>query len=227
MGDTGAMKRPSRLRQPRILRRDWIGDAVLTLVCGVVLLVSVFLPWVNEDGPGWVNFSLDQGGGLNGVLDTQWGVPALVLALAVVAIGLVMVAHAAAPLLDPASACSSRRCGVAAFGVAQDAAAHIGWNDPGVGMYLTTLVAVLLVPIGLAAALVAWILGARGASSGAPPPPAYSPASSRKRSTELIGTPSSSAMRNLAIIAFGSPGCRLEWSRIRPRPFSPRICSIA
>ena len=30
MGDTGAMKRPSRLRQPHLLRRDWIGDAVLT-----------------------------------------------------------------------------------------------------------------------------------------------------------------------------------------------------
>ena len=120
--------------------------------------------------------------------------------------------------------------GVAVFGVAQDAAAHIGFNDPGVGMYLTTLVGVLLVPIGVAAALVAWFLVR--ARSGRPRPARphaarHSPASSRKRSTELIGTPSSSAMRNLAIIAFGSPGCRLEWSRIRPRPFSPRICSIA
>ena len=50
-GDTGGMRRPSRLRQPRLLRRDWIGDGVLTLVAGAVLLVGVFLPWVNEDGP--------------------------------------------------------------------------------------------------------------------------------------------------------------------------------
>ena len=48
--------------------------------------------------------------------------------------------------------------GVAEFGVAQDAAAHIGFSDPGVGMYLTTLVGVLLVPIGIAAALVALVL---------------------------------------------------------------------
>ena len=45
--------------------------------------------------------------------------------------------------------------GVAVFFIAQDAAAHIGFLDPGVGMYLTTLVGVLLMPIGLAAALVA------------------------------------------------------------------------
>ena len=174
MGDTGTMKRPSRLRQPRILRRDWIGDAVLTLVCGVVLLVSVFLPWVNEDGKGWVNFSFDQAGGLNGVLDTRWGIPALVLALAVVAIGLVMVLtrpRRYSILLGVLVAV----CGVAAFGAAQDAASHIGWNDPGLGMYLTTLAAVLLVPIGLAAALVAWILvRAERLAAAAPPtgPPA-------------------------------------------------------
>ena len=48
--------------------------------------------------------------------------------------------------------------GVAVFAVAQDAAAHIGFFDPGVGMYLTTLIGVLLVPIGLAAALVARFL---------------------------------------------------------------------
>jgi hypothetical protein len=70
-------------------------------------------------------------------------------------------------------------CGVAAFGVAQDAASQIGWYDPGIGMYLTTLVAVLLVPIGLAAALVAWLLlrAERTAAAtavtpaGAPPAP--------------------------------------------------------
>jgi hypothetical protein len=174
MGDTGSMKRPSRLRQPRILRRDWIGDAVLTLVCGVVLLVSVFLPWVNEDGKGWVNFSFGQAGGLNGVLDTKWGTPGLVLALAVIATALVMALtrpRRYSILLGVLVAA----CGVAAFGVAQDAAAHIGWYDPGVGMYLTTLAAVLLVPIGLAAALVAWILvRAERLAAAAPPtgPPA-------------------------------------------------------
>ncbi len=151
------MKRPHRLRQPRILRRDWIGDAVLTVVCGGLLLVAVFLPWANEDGKGLVNFSVAQGGGLNGVLDTRWGVPALVIALAVVAAGVLMAVtrpRRYSILLGVLVAA----CGIAAFGAAQDAASHIGWYDPGVGMYLTTLVGVLLVPIGIAAAAVAWIL---------------------------------------------------------------------
>ena len=50
------------------------------------------------------------------------------------------------------------------FAVAQDAASQIGFFDPGVGMYLTTLVGVLLVPIGAAAALVAWFV-ARAAAA--------------------------------------------------------------
>ncbi len=148
------MRLPDRFGRPRLLRRDWIGDAVLTIIGGAVLVVAVFLPWANEDGRGFVNFSVRGATGLKGVLDTRWGAPALVLALAAVAVGVVML------LLPP------RRfswllgvlvalLGVAVFGVAQDAAAHIGLLDPGVGMYLTTLVGVLLAPIGLAAALVA------------------------------------------------------------------------
>jgi len=157
MRDTEGMQRPSRFKQPRLLRRDWIGDAVLTLVCGAVLVASIFLPWVNEDGRGWVNFSLRGGKGIYGVLRTHWGAPALLLALTVVVVAFVML------LFTP-----GRRSwllgvlvaalGVAVFGVAQDAAAHIGWLDPGIGMYLTTLIGVLLVPIGLAAALVARFL---------------------------------------------------------------------
>ena len=57
----------------------------------------------------------------------------------------------------------------AVFAVAQDAASQLGFLDPGVGMYLTTLVGVLLVPIGIAAALVAWIL------TTAPPAPESAP----------------------------------------------------
>jgi hypothetical protein len=162
------MKRPSRHRQPRLLRRDWVGDAVLVVVCGVVLLVSLRLPWANEDGHGWVNFSLRAGHGLNGVMDTKWGVPAAVVGLVVLAAGLVMLVTrprrwSVLPALLVAA------CGVAAFGVAQDAAAHIGWWDPGLGMFLTTLVGVLLVPIGLAAALVAWLL-LRAERAGEEPP---------------------------------------------------------
>lgn len=151
------MHRAARLRPPRIRRRDWIGDAVLTLVAGAVLLVAVFLPWVNEDGPGWVNFSPHGAEALNGVLRTPWGPPALGLAVAVLVTGAVMAR------MRPRRASIFLGAlvgvlGVAVFAVAQDAAAHIGYNDPGVGMYLTTLAGVLLVPIGIAAALVAWVL---------------------------------------------------------------------
>lgn len=181
------MRRPARLTNTHRLRRDWTGDAVLTLVAGSVLLAAAFLPWVNEDGPGWVNFSLSQGDGLNGVLATGWGVPALVLAAVVVAAGLAMLftrPQRFSILLALLVAAS----GVAAFGVAQDAAVSIGFYDPGVGMYLTTLAAVLLVPIGLAAAIVAWLIVRAGraplppqavtaAAASAPPAPESAPPS--------------------------------------------------
>jgi hypothetical protein len=167
-------KRHGRLRQPRLLRRDWVGDAVLVVVSAVVLLVSVRLPWANEDGHGWVNYSLSQGGELSGVLDTQWGTPATVLALVVLAAGLVMLVtrpRRFSVLLGLLVAA----CGVAVFGVAQDAASQIGWYDPGIGMYLTTLVAVLLVPIGLAAALVGWLLLRAERAAAEPPTPGGPP----------------------------------------------------
>jgi hypothetical protein len=148
------MRLSDRFKHPRLLRRDWAGDAVLTIVCGLVLVAAVFVPWANEDGTGFINFSLHGAVGLRGVLDTDWGAPALLLALATVVVGTVML------LLPPRRlswllGAFVAALGTAVFFVAQDAAAHIGWLDPGVGMYITTLAGILLVPIGLAAALVA------------------------------------------------------------------------
>ena len=169
MGDSESMKRPSRLKQPRLLRRDWIGDAVLTLIAGAFLLAAVFLPWVNEDAPGWVNFSFRGTRELNGVLHTHWGWPALGLAIAVLVTGAVMLLTRPRRVSIYLGALVAV-LGVAAFAVAQDAAAHLGYYDPGVGMYVTTLVGVLLVPIGAAAALVAWILvRAEGRAPEEPP----------------------------------------------------------
>jgi hypothetical protein len=169
------MARTGRLSDPRKLRRDWTGDAVLTLVAGGVLLAAVFLPWVNDDAPGWVNFSLSQGGGLNGVLDTGWGAPALVLPLVVMVAGVTMLVvppRRFSILLGVLVAV----CGVAAFGVAQDAAASIGYYDPGLGLYLASLAAILLVPIGVAAALVAWIIVRAERAPALPPAPTVPPA---------------------------------------------------
>ena len=187
-------KRSGRLRQPRLLRRDWIGDAVLVVVCAAVLLVSVRLPWANEDGRGSVNYSLSQGGELLGVLETQWGTPATVLALVVLAAGLVMLVtrpRRFSVLLGLLVAA----CGVAAFGVAQDAASQIGWYDPGVGMYLTTLVGVLLIPIGLAAALVAWLL-LRAERAAAEPPAPGGPGVAAPVVTAACAPPAPPALEN-------------------------------
>jgi len=181
MGDTESMKRPSRLKQPHLLRRDWLGDAVLTLIAGAILLAAVFIPWVNEDAPGWVNFSFREAQGFNGVLQTHWGWPALGLAVGVLVVGAVMLLTRPRRVSIYLGALVAV-LGVAVFVVAQDAAAHIGYYDPGVGMYLTTLLGVLLVPIGLAAALVAWILvRAEGRAPEEPPastmpPPTAPPA---------------------------------------------------
>jgi hypothetical protein len=169
------MKRTRRLEPPRLRRRDWVGDAVLTVVAGAVLVAGVFLPWVNEDSPGWVNFSIRGAKEFNGVLQTRWGWPALGLAVAVVVVGTVMASTRPRRVSIYLGALVAA-LGVAVFGVVQDAAAHIGFNDPGVGMYLTTLIGVLLVPIGVAAALVAWFLvRAEKRASDDPPAPSAPP----------------------------------------------------
>lgn len=162
-----------RLRKVRLLRRDWIGDGVLTLIAGVVLVAAVFVPWVNEDRPGWVNYSLTKPAGIYGVLQTHWGAPALGLACAVLALGLVMTITRPRRW-SAALGAAVVACGIAVAGVASDAAAHIGFMSPGVGMYLTMLAGVLLVPIGAAAALVAWFIArgmaSQGAAAGGLPP---------------------------------------------------------
>ncbi len=166
------MKRQHRLERPRLQRRDWVGDAILTLLAGAVLIAAVFLPWANEDVPGRVNFNFRGTEERNAVLQTRWGWPALGLAIAVLVTGAVMVLtrpRRSSSLLGALVAA----LGVAALGGAQDAAAHLRFLDPGIGMYLTTMVGVLLVPIGIAAAMVAWIVArAEGRAPDDPPAPA-------------------------------------------------------
>lgn len=166
-GHTGCM---GRLAKPRLYRRDWVGDGVLTILAGAVLLVALLLPWANEDGPGQVNYSLTMPDGINGVLQTQWGTPALVLALSVVCLGV------ATTLTKPrrfswALGVLIAACGVAVVGVGRDAAVQIAFMSPGIGLYLTVFAGVLLVPIGVAAAAVGWLV-ARPPASAAPAPPA-------------------------------------------------------
>jgi hypothetical protein len=170
MGDTEGMKRPSRLRQPRLLRRDWVGDGILALLAGAVLVVALFLPWANEDRPGQVNYSLTMPDGINGILQTPWGTRALLLALSVVCLAAIITLTRPRRFSWVLGALVAA-CGGGVIAVAGDAASALGWWSPGLGMYLTVLAGVLLLPIGLAAALVGWSV-ARAARTPEPAPTA-------------------------------------------------------
>lgn len=171
MGDTDGMRRPRRFKKhPRLLRRDWVGDGVLMLLAGSTLVVSVFLPWANEDSPGQVNYGLSMPDSVRGVLQTQWGTPAVMLALCVIGLG-VGVALTTPRRFSWVLGALAAALGVAVV-VGSDAAGHIGFRSPGLGLYLTVLAGVLLVPIGLAAALVALVLTrAEGRAPDDPPAP--------------------------------------------------------
>jgi hypothetical protein len=162
-----------RLENPRLLRRDWVGDGILTLLAGAVLAAAVFLPWANEDGPGDVNYSPSIPDDVNGVLQTQWGTPALVLALCVLALG-TAVTLTRPRRLSWALGALTAACGIAVVGVGGDAAGQMGFMSPGLGLYLTVFAGVLLVPIGLAAALVAWFVARAAAKTPTVPPAAES-----------------------------------------------------
>ena len=148
----------------RVLRRgfsraDWVGDGVVTLALGGVVVAGVFLPWANTSTGHDVNLSPRAALGINAALATPWGLPVLVLALAVVAVGAVMV------LLRPASRLAALPClGVSAAGLAITLVCFsAGWHvwdplRPGLGLFVDTLGGILLVPTGLASAMVACVL---------------------------------------------------------------------
>jgi hypothetical protein len=161
-----------RLRTVRLLRRDWVGYAVIVLLCGGVLLVAVFLPWANTDTGHSVNFSLSKPDAILGVMHTRWGVPALLIALAVTLLGVVMLAlrpRRYSLVLGFLLAAA----GAGSFALADNAAAQIGSPmRAGIGLYVTLFVGVILVPIGLATAIIALVL-ARGYGAGPPDSPGH------------------------------------------------------
>jgi hypothetical protein len=170
MDDTGAMAlTPPR---QRLTRKDWIGDAVLTLVAGSVCLVAVFLPWANSEGRGVMNYGLTHPDDIRGVLETQWGLPALGLALAVLLLGALML-RLGPGRIGIVLGLLTAAAGVALVLVARDATvAAYGWRtQAGLGSVITLFTGVLVVPIGLAAAAVAAALlyfGRRAAAEAKP-----------------------------------------------------------
>jgi hypothetical protein len=147
----------------RILRRgfsraDWVGDGVVTLALGGAVVAGVFLPWANLSTGHDVNLSPRAALGVNAALATPWGWPVLALALVVVAVGVVMV------LVRPSRPAALPCLGVSVAGlvitlVCFSAGWHV-WEPlrPGLGLFIDTLGGILLVPTGLAAAMVACVL---------------------------------------------------------------------
>jgi hypothetical protein len=139
-------------------RADWVGDGIVTLALGAAVAAGVFLPWANLSTGHDVNLSPRATLGVNAALATPWGLPVLALACAVVAVGLVM------PLLLPSRWAAAPCLGVSAAGLAITLLCFsAGWHvweplRPGLGLFIDTLGGILLVPTGLAAAMVACVL---------------------------------------------------------------------
>lgn len=145
----------------KLRQRDWVGDAVLTMVAGLALVASVFLPWANVNGPGNVNYSFSKPAAINGALSTEFGLPVLIAGLAVVAVGLTMIVFGPNRFAVPLGLIS----GVAALVVlstVHDAAHGIMlFYDGGLGLALAFITALMLPMIGLASAMVGLVLSAR------------------------------------------------------------------
>jgi hypothetical protein len=160
------------IRRHRFTRADWIGYAVLIIIAGGAGLIALFLPWANDYTDQFVNFSLSRPPDVVGVLQTQWGPPVLVAALAAIA------AAAALLLVGPRRVSIALSLIVVAAGAVyaleavSAADSMVKMYRPGVGLYLTLLTGVLLVPIGLASLAVGAAMRAAGRAAVTPAPPA-------------------------------------------------------
>jgi hypothetical protein len=162
----------ARTRTIRLTSRDWTGDGVITIAGGVLLAVAVLLPWANDGVPGRrVSYALTKPEEISGAMGTPWGLPLLGVAALVVALGAAMIwlgPHRLALLSGVVVTMS----GIAACVLALDAAREaLGWGyAAGAGLMLALLVGILLVPIGVASAMVGFLL--RRQPAGPPAPPA-------------------------------------------------------
>jgi hypothetical protein len=162
-------------RRHRFTRTDWTGYALLMIAGGAVGLVALFLPWANEYTDQFVNFSLAKPPEVAGVMQTKWGAPVLVAALATLAAAVLLL------LLGPRRVSIAPSLVVVAAGAVyamESVAAADSMIDlyrPGLGLYLTLLTGILLVPIGLASIAVGEAMrrhtAACRAATSAPPAP--------------------------------------------------------
>jgi hypothetical protein len=142
----------------RISRKDWVGDAVVTLAAAAVGVIGIFLPWANGQTAGDVNFSLHQTRGITSAIHTTWGQQTLLAAAIVVLIGLVMLWAGPRGVTVPLGLVTAVAGAVFVLSSLHAHAAMMPLFKPGLGLYVTFLTGILLVPIGIASAMVGGIL---------------------------------------------------------------------
>jgi hypothetical protein len=158
------------MRKHRFSLWDWNGDAILMLAAGAVGVVAVFLPWANDYTADFVNFSVSRAAGVSGVLQTPWGPPVLVAALVAIAVAMAMLI-AGPRLLTMIVSLLGTVAGIVFVLQAVGAADSMAqMYRPGLGLYVALLTGILLVPIGLASAMVGQILRRKGAATAPPGP---------------------------------------------------------
>jgi hypothetical protein len=141
-------------------RRDWIGDTLLTIAAGLVIVAGVVLPWANDDNGHQVNLSLSKPETIRPALATDWGVAVLILGIAILALGALMLALGPRRLAAPCGAMIVA-AGVAVVVVAFRAAAPMApFYAPGIGIYIDVLAGILVVPTGFTVAVVGSLLAA-------------------------------------------------------------------
>ncbi len=158
------------MRRHRFSLWDWNGDAVLMMTAGVAGVIAVFLPWANDYTADFVNFSLSRPDNVGGVLQTQWGPPVLIAASVSIAVAAAMLI-AGPRFLTMIVSLLGTVAGVVFVVQAIGAAdSMVKMYRPGLGLYVTLLTGILLVPIGVASTMVGQILR-RKAAPTAPPSP--------------------------------------------------------
>jgi hypothetical protein len=172
-----------RIRRHRFTRADWIGYAVLIMLGGAAGLAALLLPWANEYTREFVNFSLTKPPDVFGVMQTQWGWPVLAAALAALAAAVLLLVLGPRRVTVVLSLVVAAAGAVYALEAIAAADSMIGIYRPGLGLYVTLLTGILLVPIGLASLAVGAAMRAslRHAAatvvSPAPPAPGSAPPS--------------------------------------------------
>lgn len=157
-------------RTIRLTQRDWIGDGIITVVAGAFVAVAVLLPWANDRVLGHrVSYALTKPDDINGALGTPWGPPMLLIAVVIVALGALMIVlgpHRLAALSGAVVALSGIAVCMLALVAAREA---LSWEyAAGSGLMLALLVGILLVPIGVASAMVGFMLRRQPAEPEAP-----------------------------------------------------------